>query len=160
MTLRREQYDEMIDRHYRFEANDDVEGVLSTMVDDLEHDLVGSPMGAVRGKDAARAFYEGLFADLSGEKVTTLRRYYGPDYVVDESLWEGTAPGTPLGIPGRGRRLSFRILHIFDMAADGRIKRENVWIDVASIMQQLGPAATPVAAAANRAPQEETTHGS
>jgi len=130
-------FDRMIDRHFRFEAEDDVDGVLSTMVDDVEHDVVGSPTGPLHGRTAARGFYDALFADLSGGKVTTLRRYYGPDFVVDESLWEGTAPGAPFGVPGHGRSLSFRLLHVFDMAPDGRIKRENVWLDFASILQQL-----------------------
>lgn len=132
-----EQLDRMVDRHFRFEAEDDVDGVLSTMVEDLEHELVGGPLGPLRGQDAARGFYQALFADLAGEKVTSLRRYYGPDFLIDESLWEGTAPGTPLGLPGHGRRLRFRILHIFDMAPDGRIKRETVWLDTAAIAQQL-----------------------
>ncbi|RXH32393.1 ketosteroid isomerase [Bradyrhizobium nanningense] len=130
-------FDRMIDRHFRFEAEDDVDGVLSTMVDDVEHDVVGYPTGPVHGKTAARGFYDTLFADLSGEKVTTLRRYYGADFVVDESLWAGTAPGAPFGIPGHGRKLSFRLLHVFEMAPDGQIKRENVWLDFASILQQL-----------------------
>ena len=132
-----QRFDRMIDRHFRFEAEDDVDGVLSTMVDDVEHDVVGSPTGPVRGKLAARGFYDALFADLAGERVTTLRRYYGPDFVVDESLWEGTATGAPFGIPGNGRALKFRLLHVFDMAPDGQIKRENVWLDFASILQQL-----------------------
>ena len=132
-----QRFDRMIDRHFRFEAEDDVDGVLSTMIDDVEHDVVGSPLGPVRGKASARGFYDGMFADLAGEKVTTLRRYYGPDFVVDESLWEGTAPGTPFGVPGHGRRLAFRLLHVFDMTPDGQIKRENVWLDMASILQQL-----------------------
>ena len=137
-AIPKQQFDEMIDRHFRFEAEDDVQGVLSTMVEDVEHDVVGYPTGPVRGKQAARGFYDGLFADLSGEKVTTLRRYYGPDFVVDESLWEGTAPGKPFGMEGHGRRISFRLLHVFDMAPDGKIQRENVWIDFASLLQQLG----------------------
>lgn len=132
-----QRFDRMIDNHFRYEATDDVEGVLSTMVEDVEHEVVGSPLGTLHGRQAARGFYDALFADLSGDKVTTVRRYYGDDFVVDESLWEGTAPGTPFGIPGRGRRLSFRLLHIFDMAPDGRIRRENVWLDFASILQQL-----------------------
>ncbi|HET8870923.1 MAG TPA: ester cyclase [Aquabacterium sp.] len=136
-TYSKEQFDQMIDRHFRYEAENDVDGVLSTMVEDVEHDVVGSPTGPLRGVQAARGFYDALFADLSGEKVTTLHRRYGPDFVVDESLWEGTAPGTPFGIPGGGRRIAFRLLHVFDMAPDGRIKRENVWIDIASIIQQL-----------------------
>lgn len=135
--LTREQLDAIIERHFRFEVQDDVDGVLATMTEDLEHDVVGSPLGVLRGPGQARQFYEGLFADLSGEKVTSLRRYHGPDFVVDESLWEGHAPGTPFGIPGHGRRIAFRLLHIFDIAADGRIRRENVWLDMASILQQL-----------------------
>ncbi|MBS0339393.1 MAG: nuclear transport factor 2 family protein [Proteobacteria bacterium] len=135
--MTKEQFDRMIDRHFRFEAENDVDGVLSTMVDDVEHDVVGSPTGPLNGQQAARGFYDALFADLSGEKVTTLRRYYGPDFVVDESLWEGAAPGTPFGIPGGGRRIAFRLLHVFDMAPDGKIKRENVWLDLAAILQQL-----------------------
>lgn len=141
----REQLDRMVDRHFRFEAEDDVEGVLSTMVEDLEHELVGGPFGPLRGRDAARGFYKTLFADLAGEKVTSLRRYHGPDFVVDESLWEGTAPGMPLGLPGLGRRLSFKILHIFDMAPDGRIQRETVWLDTAAIAQQLTATASAAA---------------
>ncbi|MFC5522216.1 ester cyclase [Polaromonas jejuensis] len=136
-TIAQQQFDQMIDRHFRFEAEDDVDGVLSTMADDVEHDVVGSATGPLHGRQAARGFYDALFADLSGEKVTPVRRYYGPDFVVDESLWEGTATGTPFGIPGAGKRLSFRLLHIFDMAPDGKIKRENVWLDFASITQQL-----------------------
>ncbi|MGZ3182070.1 MAG: nuclear transport factor 2 family protein [Telluria sp.] len=132
-----QQFDQIIDRHFRFEAEDDIDGVLGTMVEGVEHDVVGYPTGPVRGKAAARGFYENMFADLSGEKVTTLRRYYGPNFVVDESLWEGTAPGSPFGMPGHGRRLAFRLLHIFDMAPDGQILRENVWLDFAAIQSQL-----------------------
>jgi len=145
-AIPKEQFDHMIDRHFRFEAENDVNGVLSTMADDVDHDVVGSPAGPLRGQQAARGFYDGLFADLSGERVTTLRRYYGQDFVVDESRWEGTAPGTPFGIPGHGRQLAFRLLHVFEMAPDGKIKRENVWIDIASILQQLqAPRAAAVA---------------
>lgn len=40
-TLTKSQFDELIDRHFQYEAEDDVDGVLSTLVDDLTHDLVG-----------------------------------------------------------------------------------------------------------------------
>lgn len=102
-SFSKQQFDEMIDRHFRYEAEDDVEGVLSTMVNDLTHELVGSPSGVSRGKEAARQFYERLFADLAGEGITTVRRLYGKDFVVDESIWHGKAIGAPLGIPGHGK---------------------------------------------------------
>ena len=138
------QFDALIDRHFRFEAEDDVDGVLSTLVDDLTHDLVGWPAGASRNKQAARAFYDRMFSDLAGEKVTTVKRLYGENFVVDESIWHGRAVGNPMGIPGHGRPLSFRILHIFEVTPDGKIKRENVWLDQAAIVRQLSePVAIP-----------------
>ena len=41
-----------------------------------------------------------------------------------------------LGLPGHGRRISFRILHVFEFR-DGLISRENVWLDTAAIVGQL-----------------------
>lgn len=141
-ALTNAQFDALIDRHFRYEAEDDVDGVLSTLVDDLTHDLVGWPAGVSTDKQSARTFYKQMFSDLAGEKVTSVRRLYGDDFVVDESIWYGRAIGAPMGIPGHGRPLSFRILHIFEVTADGRIRRENVWLDQAAIVQQLSePAA-------------------
>ena len=45
MALTKEQMDRMIDEHFGYEAKDDVEGVLSTLAPDVEHDIVGSPAG-------------------------------------------------------------------------------------------------------------------
>jgi uncharacterized protein len=128
--------DKKIDEHFEFESRDDVEGVLATLAPDAEHDIVGSPSGPT-GRDGARDFYVALFSDLSESKVETIRRLYGEDFLVDESLWRGRAPGTPFGIEGKNRPLEFRLLHIVQFADNGDIKRENVWIDLAAIMQQL-----------------------
>jgi predicted ester cyclase len=70
------------------------------------------------------------------ERFETVHRYHGVDFVVDESVVHATAIGSPFGIPGKGRGLSFRLLHIFDVR-DGLIRRENAWLDMASIMAQL-----------------------
>lgn len=137
MTLSPSQMDRMIDEHFRFEARDDVAGVLSTLTDDVVHDIVGWPGGPSHGRQQAGAFYEATFSDLADGKVTSLRRLYGDGFVVDESLWEGRAPGRPFGVEGRDRPLSFRLLHVMEFAGDGRIKRENVWLDLAAIQRQL-----------------------
>jgi steroid delta-isomerase-like uncharacterized protein len=129
--------DRVIDEHFGYEARDDVDGVLRTLTDDVDHDVVGSPTGPLRGRDQARRFYERLFGDLEQQDVASIRRYYGADFVVDESLWRGTAVGNPLGFPGRNRPLEFRILHVFELADDGTIRRENVWMDTAAIAAQL-----------------------
>ena len=137
MPLTRTQMDEKIDEHFGFEARDDIEGVLSTLTPDVDHDIVGSPTGPTRGREEARQFYEHLFSDLSESSVKTLRRLYGEDFLVDESLWSGRAPGRPFGIEGKGRPVEFRLLHIIEFATNGNIKRENVWIDLAAIVKQL-----------------------
>ena len=137
MSLTREQMDEAIDRHFAFEAADDVEGVLATLTDDVEHDIVGVPDGPTRGREAARPFYEQLFADLAGGEVTRRKRLYGEDFLVDESTWEGRAPGRPFGLEGRNRKLGFRILHVLEFTETGQIRRESAWLDMAAILRQL-----------------------
>jgi hypothetical protein len=129
--------DAMLDEHFAFESRDDVEGVLATLAVDAIHDVVGSPFGATRGREAARAFYTAMFSDLSESAVQTVRRLYGTDFVVDEPLWRGRAPGTPFGLRGKNRPVEFRLLHVVGFSDTGEIARENVWIDFAAILDQL-----------------------
>lgn len=137
MAMTRADMDRKMDEHFEFEARDDVEGVLRTLAAEVEHDIVGSPTGATRGREAARGFYEQMFVDLSDSKVECLRRLYGDDFMVDESMWRGRAVGTPFGIKGDGRTLEFRLLHVVEFTSNGDIRRENVWLDLAAIQRQL-----------------------
>lgn len=73
--------------------------------------------------------------------MTPTHSYYGDDFCVVEHDWTGTVPGTFLGIPGYGRRITFRMLHVWEFR-NGRISRENVWLDGGGIVEQLtAPAA-------------------
>jgi hypothetical protein len=137
MSLTRDQMDRKMDEHFGYEANDDIPGVLATLTEDAEHDIVGWPSGPTLGRDAARAFYDALFADLSDGQVRCLRRLYGTDFMVDDSVWRGKAPGRPFGLDGRDRDLEFRLLHVVEFSNAGDIRRENVWVDLAAIIQQL-----------------------
>jgi uncharacterized protein len=78
-----------------------------------------------------------MFSDLSESSVETARRLYGKDFVVDESLWRGRAPGAPFGLQGRNRPVEFRLLHVVEFSDSGEIARENVWIDFAALINQL-----------------------
>ena len=137
MSLTPEQMDQKIDEHFVYEKDDDVEGVLTTLAEDATHDVVGWPSGPSHGRQSARGFYEAMFADLSESKVTSKKRLYGEGFLVDESVWEGKAPGRPFGIEGKGRPLIFRLLHVMEFTEAGQIKREQVWVDLAAIIQQL-----------------------
>ncbi|MDQ3731322.1 MAG: nuclear transport factor 2 family protein [Pseudomonadota bacterium] len=137
MAMTREEMDRKIDEHFGFEAQDDVEGVLATLSHDAEHDIIGWPTGPTHGREGARAFYETMFADLAESKVEPLRRLYGDDFLIDESLWRGNAPGKPFGLEGKGRPLKFRLLHVIEFGDNGDMKREQVWVDLAAIIRQL-----------------------
>ncbi|MGQ0749038.1 MAG: ester cyclase [Betaproteobacteria bacterium] len=135
--LERVEMDRRMDEHFGFEARDDVAGVLSTLAPDVTHDIVGWPAGPTQGRDNARPFYEALFADLADGKVVCERRLYGENFLVDESTWEGRAPGRPFGIEGGNRPLKFRLLHVVEFNPRGELQREAVWVDLAAILRQL-----------------------
>ena len=137
MLMTHDQMDKKMDEHFSYEATDDVEGVLSTLTPDATHDIVGWPDGPSHGREGARSFYETMFADLSDSTVTSKKRLYGENFLVDESVWKGKAPGQPFGLKGNGRPLTFRILHIIEFAKSGQMQSEQVWLDMAAINQQL-----------------------
>ena len=140
MTLTAQQMDRAMDEHFGYEAADDIDGVISTLAPDVVHDIVGWPAGPTLGPENARPFYERLFVDLADGQVQCVKRLYGENFLVDESLWRGTAAGRPFGVEGHGRPLEFRLLHVIEFTPAGSIGRENVWIDLAAIQQQLAPA--------------------
>ena len=98
MALTRDQMDRKLDEHFGYEARDDIDGVIATLDENVEHDIVGWPPGPSHGRDQARAFYEATFADLGDGSVRSLRRLYGDNFMVDDSIWTGVAKGRPFGL--------------------------------------------------------------
>lgn len=138
MNMTREQMDRLIEEHFTYEARDDVDGVLASLAEDAEHEIIPSPLGVLKDHASIRAMYGMLFRDLKGEGISPMRRLYGDGFVVDETVWHGhIADGRPFLCAGRSGKASFRLLHIFEFR-DGKIARENVWCDLAAIQRQLG----------------------
>jgi steroid delta-isomerase-like uncharacterized protein len=136
-TMDQDQMTVLVERHLQAEGAGDVEGAVAVYTDDVEHDVVGSPTGVLHGKDAARAFYRELTANFRSEEERAIRRYCTADAMTLDQMMTGRVTGSMLGLPGNGRRITFRILHVFEFK-DGLISRENVWFDGAAIQQQLG----------------------
>ena len=129
MAMTRAEMDRRMDEHFRFEATDNIEGVLKTLALDVEHDVVGWPTGPAHGRDAAKPFYDALFADLADGKVECLRRLYGGDFLVDESLWKGRAPADRSAWrAGTGRWRSACCMSS-SSPAPATSRREQVWLD-------------------------------
>ena len=134
--LTRERMDALVDGHYRAEEAGDIDAIVDGFIPGAEHDVAGRPGGALHGGEQIAAFYRALLAELRIDRFEPVRRWYGDDHVVDESVLHATAHGRPFGLEGRGRPVRTRFLHIFDFR-DGRIGRESAWIDLASVQQQL-----------------------
>jgi steroid delta-isomerase-like uncharacterized protein len=126
----------LVERHMRAEDQGDIDGAVAVYTDDIEHDVVGFPGSPSRGKDAARDFYVYLTANFRSEGWDVLHWHVAGDAMVLEQLMTGTVIGSLLGLAGNGRRISFRMLHVFEFR-DGLISRENVWLDTAAVVNQL-----------------------
>ena len=137
MKATREQLDQIINDHFKFEAMDDIDAVLGSLAETVEHEVVPSPMGASKDKGRIRDYYNLLFKNVHGESVTPIRRYYGDDFVIDETMWHGRIEdGAVFLCEGKSGPVSFRLLHVFQVE-DGKITREQAWCDLAAIQQQL-----------------------
>ncbi len=132
-----ERMDQIINQHFMYEATDDVAGVVASLADGAEHEVIPSPAGVQTDRAGITNFYKMLFADLRGEGVTPLRRLYGKNFVVDETLWRGRIENGRIFLrEGKSGPVSFRLLHVFELEGD-KITREQVWCDLAAIQRQL-----------------------
>lgn len=137
MGMSREEIDNLINKHFHFEATDDIEGVLASMTDDVRHLVIPSSYGSLQGKAAVNDYYRMLFRAIQGSGVTPLRRLYGENFVVDEVMWHGhVCDGAAFLCEGKSGPVSFRLLHVFEIR-DSLISSESVWCDLATIQRQL-----------------------
>ena len=133
---RRTTLDGIVDAHLRAEHDGDLEAILAPMATAILHDVVGSSENPVHGLDAVRRRYRDQLAVTIHERDVPVRRLYGPDFVLDEQLWQGRLTGRSFDVDGHGRWLSYRVLRLLEVR-DERIVRETVWTDVAAIRRQL-----------------------
>ncbi|AFM15375.1 ketosteroid isomerase-like protein [Mycolicibacterium chubuense NBB4] len=127
----------LIDHHIEAEGRGDIDAALAVYTDDVDHDVVGFPNGQSRGREGARAFYEYLTSNFLAQTWTVRHQYVADDAIVLEQEMTGTVVGSMLGLAGHGRRITFRMLHVFAFR-DGLISRENVWVDTVAVRDQLG----------------------
>jgi steroid delta-isomerase-like uncharacterized protein len=126
----------LVDIHMTAENHGDIDAAVAVYTEDVEHDVVGFPNSPSRGKNAARNFYAYLTANFRSESWDVLRQFFADDAMVLEQLMTGTVIGSLLGLPCNGRRISFRMMHVFEFR-DGLISRENIWLDTAAVADQL-----------------------
>lgn len=127
---------DLIERHIKAEMGADVDAAVAVYAPGVVHDVVGFPTGPAHGVDGARAFYDYLTSNFANEQMNVRWESFGDEFCVVEHECTGTVPGEFLGVPGGGKRITFRMLHVWEFA-DDRITREQVWLDGGSIVAQL-----------------------
>ena len=76
----------------------------------------------------------------SPASLTPTRRFAPTSPLQGEALWHGRVEnGRPFLMDGRSGKVSFRLLHVFDLRG-GKIAAEQVWCDLAALQRQLGEA--------------------
>lgn len=126
----------LIEQHIAAETAGDSAGAVAMYTDDVVHDVVGAPTGPLQGPDAAKGFYDYLSANVTTERMDVNHAWYGDDFCVIEHQCAASVPGEFLGIAGNGKRVSFRMLHVWEFK-EARISRENIWLDGNAIVAQL-----------------------
>jgi steroid delta-isomerase-like uncharacterized protein len=131
-----DEMESLIEAHLRAEGNGNPEGAVANYTEDIEHDVVGFPGSPLRGIPAALEFYQQLVNDIRTDGEERLHTYNASNAMIIENLMTATVTGQFLGIPGNGKQVRFRALHVFEFR-DGRISRENLWLDGAAVAAQL-----------------------
>lgn len=127
----------LIHKHLDAEGAGDIETACSVYAEDIEHDAVGFPGAPCFGIDAAKQFYTYLTANIRTTGEKPLHQFETTDgALVLEAEMSADVVGEFLGIPGNGRNISFRVMHVFEFN-DSLINREQIWLDTGSIMAQL-----------------------
>ncbi len=126
----------LVEHHLRAEGAGDIDGAVAVYADDIVHDAVGFPGSPRTGKEAAREFYRYLTAQFRTELEEPRHRWFAGNAMFLEQTMTGSVTGEMLGIPGNGRRITFRVFHVFEFA-NGLITREQVWLDTGAIVAQL-----------------------
>lgn len=134
--MEREEMNRLIEEHLAAEMAGDPKSCVAAYTNDVIHDLVGAPKAVVRGPGEAMERYEWLTKNVHIERMDPNHQWYGDDFCVMEHQLHATVPGDFMGIPGNNRRISFRILHVWEFK-DGLMSRENVWLDSGAIIAQL-----------------------
>jgi hypothetical protein len=138
MAMTPAEMDAVVNQHFMYEATDDIVGVLGSLTEDADHEVVPSPMGPIKGQEQIREYYEMLFPCLRDGSITPVRRLYGDDFIVDETIWHGQlADGHALLLDGKTGEIDLRLLHIFNLD-EGKISGEQVWCDLALVQRNLG----------------------
>jgi hypothetical protein len=118
-----------VDAHFHNENPADIDKAIDLYGDTVVWEVPARGV-LLRDKEAVKAAYLKMFQSYKIHSMTPINRFANDNYVVDDVVADMTlvgdveenVPGCPLPT---GTRVSLRVVHIFELDADGKIIREN-----------------------------------
>lgn len=127
----------VVEEHIRCENEHDLDGIMATFSDHAEYD--DSPWDEHhRGRDAVRAYYDGLLTVLPDLGIEVHRRYIADEAIVLEVTISGTHLATWRGVPATGRHVEFPVCAVYTFGDGGRLAGERIYYDRMEVLAQLG----------------------
>lgn len=90
------------------------------------------------GREAVRDAMAALFRAFPDCRVDVRSLFTAGDRTCVECVLTGTHEGDFAGIPATGRRIEVEACLVFRWSADGLAAEENVYLDLATMLTQLG----------------------
>lgn len=129
----------VLETHFRSEVDHDWEACLGTFKDVPRYEIV--PTGQIHeGRDAVLAYHRGQRAAFPDQRHENVRIHVADDdTVITEFDLLGTNTGPFMGLEPTGRAFRVPVVAVFTFDGD-RITNERVYLDVASLVRQIGRA--------------------
>jgi steroid delta-isomerase-like uncharacterized protein len=133
----------VIREHVAAENRHDPAGTVATFHGQARYDVPAlGPLALVDGAEAVHAFLAGMFVSFPDFHAETGPLHHADDVVFLEARITGTHQGDFAGIPPSGRCMDIRIACLFEFEGN-RLTCEKVYMDMATVLQQLGAMPTP-----------------
>ena len=129
----------VLETHFRSEVDHDWDACLGTFRDVPRYEIV--PTGQIHeGRDAVLAYHRGQRTAFPDQRHENVRIHVADDdTVITEFDLLGTNTGPFMGLEPTGKAFRVPVVAVFSFAGD-RITNERVYLDVASLVRQIGRA--------------------
>lgn len=126
-----------IEEHIRLENLHDLDALMGTFGAAARYEV--EPFGDRHlGRDAVRAFYDGIFQVLPDLHIEVKNRYCSEEALILEVAIRGTHSAEWMGIAATGKRLEFSLCAIYTFDGDDKLAGERIYFDRAMILEQMG----------------------
>jgi steroid delta-isomerase-like uncharacterized protein len=127
----------LVDAHVRHENDHNLEAIMGTFGATAHYD--DEPWDAhYVGRDAVRAFYQGLLQALPGLRIDVQHTHASDTAVVLEVIIRGQHLGPWRGLPATGAQIELPLCGIFTFDDADRLAGERIYYDRATLLRQLG----------------------